>query len=366
MKKIAFIMPDLRGGGAEKVLIDILRNIDKVKFKITLILLEKEGVYVQKIPSGIEVIEARSKLGKIPKKIWIRWIKYSPKSFYRYIIKDKFDTEIAFMEGFATKLVANSSNNSSKKIAWIHTDLLNFHWTKKIYINNREEENCYNLFEKIIFVSNDAKTSFKELFNENKTDKMVIYNPIIEHEIIEKSNQFNIEFNEFTLISVGRLIPVKGYDRLIKVHSELVKEYPHKLIILGEGKEKLKLEELITRLGVDSTVELKGFKKNPYPYIKKADLFISSSKMEGYPLVISEAIILEKAIIATNTTGPREILLNGEYGIICENSEEGIKDELKSILEDKTKIELLEKKSRERKKYFNYIKIIKEIENIIN
>lgn len=365
MKSVAFIMPDLRGGGAEKVLIDILNNIDTLKFKITLILLEKEGVYVKKIPNKIRVIDAGEKLKNIPKKIWTRWIKYAPKSFYKYIIREKFDTEIAFMEGFSTKIVANSNNNLSKKIAWIHTDLLNFHWTKKIYINNKEEDDCYRSFEKLIFVSDDAKTSFEKLFNENEIDKMVIYNPIIEHEIIKKSNEFNVEFNEFTLISVGRLIPVKGYDRLIKVHSELVKKHPHKLIILGEGIDKPKLKQLIISLGVDNTVELKGFKENPYPYIKKADLFISSSRMEGYSLVISEAIILEKAVFATNTTGPREILSNGEYGIICDNSEDGIKEKLKNILEDKKKIKLLEQKSKERKKCFNYTKIIKEIERII-
>lgn len=364
MKKIAFFMHNLCGGGAEKVLVDIINNLDVKNNKITLILIEKKGVYLNQIPRDIDVIFIEEKLKFIPNKIYLKLIKYFPKIFYYIAIKESYDVEVAFMEGFLTKLVANSRNNNSEKICWVHADFATFHWTKNIFKKGKEAE-CYNKFDDIVFVSNQAKFSFENLFPLNNSNKQVIYNPIISSKIISKSREQNIKFEQFTVISVGRLMPEKGYERLINAHAELVDKYPHKLIILGEGKERKKLEKLIKILNVEKSVELKGFIENPYSYIKAADLFICSSITEGYSLVVCESIILGKLVISTDTAGPKEILGNGEYGIICKNSTDGIKNSLEYVLKDKNIIQNYEEKTIERKKDFDYIKVIKDIEKII-
>ncbi len=365
MKKVLFAMPDLRGGGAEKVLIDILKKIDKKKFEITLLLFTRTGVYINEIPKEVKVICIKEKLKIIPGRFWIRYFNKNPQLFYKYLIKEKYDIEIAFMEGLATKFISYSNNNSSKKIAWVHIDLLRKHWTKEMFLEN-EEANSYNKFDDIIFVSNDAKKSFEDLFENNISNKKIIYNPIIDEEIIEKSNQIKINFDNFTIISVGRLDKQKGYDRLLRVHSRLVNKYPHKLLILGEGEERENLEQLMKELKIVNSVELKGFVKNPHPYIKSANLYVCSSITEGYPLVVAESLILGKGILATDITGPKEILNNGQYGMICEDSEEGLYKSLQSLLEHKEIIKEYENKSKIGRISLDYKKRIQEIEKLFN
>ena len=364
MKKILFVMHNLTGGGAEKVLVDLLNNIDKSKFNITLLLFEKKGVYLENIPEQIKVISIKEKLKIVPIKIITKLIKYFPRILYSIVIKEKYDTEIAFMEGLVTNFVGNSTNKKSRKIAWVHIDLFKQHWTKNMFLPKKEKE-CYDKFNEIIFVSNDAKNAFSKLFPINKVNKRVIYNPIISSYIIEKSNEKFIKYEDLTIISVGRLNHQKGYDRLIKIHSELVEEYPHKLLILGEGEDKYKLEEMIDKLGVNKTVELKGFVKNPYPYIKAADLFVSSSRAEGYSLAVAESIVLGKTIISTNTTGPRELLDNGKYGILCEESYEGIKESIKSVLINRSLLQKYSDLAIKRASSLDYRFIINEIEKVI-
>lgn len=365
MKKILFSMPNLPGGGAEKVLIDILKNIDETKYKITLLLNEKKGVYLDQIPDYINVQSIEEKVKFVPMKLINKMGKFFPKTLYRLIIKESYDVEVAFMEGLPTRLIGNSNNKKSKKIAWVHTDLLNQHYTKNEFKKNGEL-NAYNHFDEIIFVSGDAKKSFEKLFKSNVSKKRVIYNPIISNEVLEKSCIENINFEEFTIVSVGRLEQPKGYDRLIKAHASLVKNYPHRLIILGDGSQRKKLESLIDELSVNDSVELTGFVKNPYPYIKKANVFISSSRAEGYSLVVAESIILGKAIISTKTTGPKELLDNGKYGILCENSEDGIYEAIKYICENKNEISTYENLSKQRSKSFDYKLIIKQIESLFD
>lgn len=366
MKKIIFSMPNLPGGGAEKVLIDILKNINKNKYNITLLLNERTGIYLDEIPSHVKVISIQEKFNKMPMRVINKLGKFFPKTLYKLVVKDKFDIEVAFMEGLPTRLIGNSNNKDSKKIAWVHIDLLKYHFTKNEF-KKGGELSAYNNFDEIVFVSNDAKSSFEDLFDTNKSNKKVIYNPIISHEVIEKSESEVINFDDkFTIVSVGRLEPQKGYDRLIRAHSKLVKRYPHKLVILGEGRERESLEAIISDLDVKDTVDLKGFVKNPYPYIKSADLFVSSSIAEGYSLVVAESIILGKAIISTETTGPKELLDNGKYGVLCENSEEGLVDSIKQILENKHEIEKYEELSKIRKEYFDYKSIIKQVEDLFD
>ncbi|HEY5587613.1 MAG TPA: glycosyltransferase [Candidatus Paceibacterota bacterium] len=365
-KKILFVMPNLAGGGAEKVLVNILNNIDYQNFDITLFLFQKYGIYIKQVNKNVKLKYITEKFHtNFVNTIICKLLKYAPKVIYKLFIKETYDVEIAFMEGGSTNIIANSTNKESKKIAWIHADLHKFHWTENLYRHN-EECKCYEKFNDLVFVSKDAKDAFNELFKNNKVNKHIIFNPIVTDEILKKSEEFRVRYNEFTVVSVGRLSLEKGYDRLIKAHSTLVKQYPHKLVILGEGKERSNLEKLIGKLGVGKSVELKGFMNNPYPYIKEADLFVCSSRSEGYPLVVAEALVLGKPVIATDVTGPREILQNGEYGFLCDSSKEGLEAALRYLFENRHKLDYYKEKSKMAKNNFNYKAIINKIEGLIS
>ncbi len=363
-KKILFVIPNLSGAGAEKILIDILNIINSKKFEITLVVLQNGGVYIDKIPKNVKTFYVSDYIQLI---YILHYIKECPKIFYGYIInnivKEKFDVEISFLEGYATKLISYSTNKNSKKIAWIHVDLSVLHWTKSIF-KLKEEEYCYDRFDDIVFVSNDVREGFLKLFKNNSRNH-VIYNPIMSENIVRKSLEEDIIFDKFTIISIGRLDYQKGFDRLIRAHANLSKKYKHQLVILGEGHLRDELRDLAKQLGVSESVILKEFVPNLYPYLKAADLFISSSLGEGYPLVICEAIILEKPIICTNVSGSREVLGNGRYGLLCDNSEQGILDSLERVILSEKEMISLKEKSKMGKHGFNYWKIIEEIELLL-
>lgn len=365
MSKVLFFMCNLNVGGAEKALVDVINNLDHSKYSITLLLLSKEGMYLDKINENIQVkyINDSSNLikFKIFNKINYLFIKYLPKLFYKLHIDEKYDVEIGFMEGIPMKFISNSNNKHSKKITWVHCDLMNHHWTKKIF-NSGEEEQCYNKMDEIVFVSNGAKESFNKLFNINDVNQSIVYNPIIERDIIDKSNEKINTFDKFTIISVGRLDYQKGYDRLIKAHSKLVKKYPHNLVIIGEGQERLTLEQMIKELHVEDTVHLLGYKENPYAYIKNSDIYVCSSRSEGYSISVAEAVVLKKLIICTDIEGPKEILQNGKYGIICDNSESGIEEALERVFEDESIKYKYFTKLQHDIPSFNHNKVISEIE----
>ena len=157
--------------------------------------------------------------------------------------------------------------------------------------------------------------------------------------------------SKINFLEVARLVPQKAIDRIIKVHSKLVKELgkTHNFYIIGDGPEREKLQELINKYNVNDTFYLLGKMENPYPYIKKANYFCLLSKFEGYGMVLEEAKILNKPIIITNTAA-REAVEGYESAKIVENSEEGIYKELKNIIQNKktneNKIEKYDNSSR--------------------
>lgn len=356
----------LEGGGAEKVAVDILNNIDKKKYDVTLVLLFGNGLYIERLNPEIKVKSIINKpKGKIVKKILYLFIKYFPRVFYYLFMPKNFNIEIAFLEGFSTKIISYSTNKKSKKIAWIHTDLSKYQWTCYAYKKN-EENKCYKRFDDVIFVSNVACIGFDKIFRIDNIRKHIINNPLFIENIIDQSNKMEIIYNDFTIISVGRLIDIKGFDRLIEAHAKLVKKYYHKLIIIGEGEQREYLIKLISLLEVKKSVSLIGFKENPYVYVKAANLFVSSSKCEGFPIALAEAIILGKPILITDILGSREVLGGEEFGIICDNSTEGIEKGLESILKDKDLLKYYEKKSLERRNFFENDTIILKIQKILD
>ncbi|MCQ9626451.1 glycosyltransferase [Cetobacterium somerae] len=369
-KKIRITISTLNGGGAEKVLINLLKELND-EYMIDLFLITKQGVYLKEVPKEITI---NYNFEPLISDNWLKKVKNSMIARYKNIIwkldcsyiynknKKKYDYEIAFLEGVSTQIVSKSKNNNTKKIAWIHTDLI-----KHRVLDKSIERKIYKKFDTIICVSNQAKESFLELYPEYKKKVKVIYNLINKKEILEKSNfELNNEFQYLNIISVGRLVKAKGYDILLNACELLLaKKIYFKLIILGEGPEENELKKYIKYNKLEEYIKLKSFKENPYPYIKKADIFVLASRYEGFSLVLAEAIVLEKPIIATTCTGPNEILNNGKYGIqVPIENVEKLAEALEMLLLDENKRMYYSKKSEERKFFFDMNKTLIEVKSL--
>lgn len=346
-KRILFFTENLYGGGVERISQIILSHFDYCKYDVTLYSLreyEYDGTifspnlrykYIyDTINKSDSLISRIFKLAKNKIKLWI-YSHCSPRTFYRLFINEDVDVAIAFIEGFATRIVAGAPE-STKKIAWVHTDMINNHWTNVAYKTDEEELISYAHYDKIICVSQVAKNVMDSHYRTmNKSS--ILYNPIDNEAIRRLANEpaeIHLQKGQKHLVSLGGLLPVKGYDRLIKVLARLAKEgLDIDLTIYGKGNLLDELMGLSKRLDIDDRVYFGGFQVNPYKFLSKADLYICSSLAEGFNTAITEALVLGKPVVSTECSGVKEQLgENNEWGICCENSEEGLYEGIKMML----------------------------------
>ena len=377
MKKVLFFVESLSSGGAEKVLTDLVSNLDKSKYDITVCSLVGVGVYNDYIKS---ICNYKAILNH-PKKDasfftnYLYKIKYKlvynlpAKLLYKLFFKEKYDVEVAFIEGYSTKIIGASSNSNSNKIAWVHIDLFTNHWTKIEYKNLQEEINSYKQFDHIVSVAESVQKAFTKRFG-IKENLSVKYNPVDREDILSQAeiplNNINDENAVMQLVTLGRLEPQKGYDRLLEVVNKLKNEnFKFNLWIVGEGSKRPELESYIKKHNLEDTVTLQGFQTNPYKYIKNADAFICSSRSEGFSTVVTEALILGKPVVATDCSGMTELLGASEYGLITQNNTEDLYLGIKRFLSDIDLQNHYKKKSEERSKDFDIKSTIKQIENIL-
>ncbi len=343
MKSILFFMESLSGAGAEGALTRLVENIDKTKYKVYVVSETDNEFHTETIKQNsiFHCFATKNLSGSKIKELYNRVIfKFSvcaPASLvYRFFIRGKYDVEVAFCEGFGTKLIANSPNRKSKKIAWVHTDFINHPWSVAAYSSQEEEKSCYEKFDVINCVSKTVKESIDEKYGlSSKTQ--VVYNIVDEKLIVKESlEELCLENGGgLTLVALGRLTPVKGFDRLLRIVLRLKNDgYKLRLYILGKGEEEENLRDFIIQNNLEDYAELSGFQTNPYKFIRNSDMVVCSSLAEGFSTAITEAVVLNKPIITTDCSGMHEIFGDYECGIICENNEEALYEALKKVLDN--------------------------------
>ena len=367
-------MPEMMGGGAEKVLVDILKNIDYEIFDVSLLLEFKGNVYWSDIPKQVNVYclngENTLNMQRFHRALRIlHCYGIFISIYYRFILwlkfrRKKYDTIVSFMEGAAVKLHYYMFSKSEKHISWVHIDLKRKHWSLE-YLSKEEEYFIYKRMAKIVFVSEDAKDAFLSMYDINRDKCVVQYNLIDDKKILELSLSKLVEKKKFTICMVGRLNHQKRYDRAIEAVSILKSRgWDFEMWILGTGELYDTLKEKCKKYSVDDSVIFKGFVKPAYPYMRVADVYLNTSEAEGYPLVLCEAVCLGLPIVATNITGAREIIGNGN-GILVEETALDIANGLELLIKDKDYMQHFKTKSSERAKMFDASNVMQSIYNII-
>lgn len=333
MLKILFFIETLSGGGAEKVLIDLVNHMDQTRFDITVQTLWPSETG-KKLAEGIRyktVYRSESRLNHYRMRF-----ESGLGLTYRLHMKADYDIECAYLEMGTTKILAASSNKKSKKIAWVHCDLaVQMADVLDDFVKKATPQ--YSKYDRVVCVSEDVLHSFRTLFGD-KPASCVLHNTIDDQMIRQNAEMplpDGIVKRRTTIVTLGRLTHQKAYDRLLKVHSRLIRDgFDYDLWILGEGEDRQKLENFINANNLQDSVRLLGFKKNPYPFIKAADFLVCSSRYEGFSTFVTEGLILGKPIATTDCTGMHELLGDSEFGLITENSTEGLYMGIKRFLTD--------------------------------
>lgn len=343
--KVLFLINNLVGGGAEKVLMHILHRLDRSCFDIHLLLVCREGVYVPDLPEDITLHHVFSDKNRIPAGP-LRFLYRAARSLSLEVcmrvpglwkkvsgIREHYDIGISFLEGYATSLLTLKREHFGRIIAWFHNDVSAYKPTI-----SKKQLDRYREFDRLYFVSDSARQGFLKRYPEFASIRSrmeVLYNPV-DVSAIRNAAQSNVlpESEEVTLLAIGRLTPQKRFDKLLNVHRRLLeKGIRHRVCILGEGELRVDLENQIRSLGIENSCSLPGF-QNPYPYLAAADLFVMTSDYEGLPVVICEAMALAVPCLVTDVSGSRELLEEGKYGIIVDNNEQAIEEGLERMILD--------------------------------
>ena len=332
MIKILFHIDTLVGGGAEKVLCNLVNHMDHSIFDITVQTVYPDDA-AKYLADGIHYKSIYPSKNKFYQTLYR--VEAVLGLIYPLHMKDDYDIEVAYLEFGPTKVIASSTNKKAKKIAWVHCDFEDEIKNKEAYVIKTSA--IYRRFNKIVCVSDKCRESFVSMFG-NDPEVTVIHNVVDDNEIITKADQplsSGADKRKFTLCMVGSFVPGRNYLRLLNTVYRLHKEnYDFELWILGDGKQRSELEDFIIEHEMTSYVSLFGFQMNPYPFIKAADLLVYSSNSEGFSTFITEGVILEKTIITTDCAGMHELLDNYNNGFITENDDESFYQGVKRLLDN--------------------------------
>lgn len=363
-EKIALFIPTLEVGGAEKVTLNIANEISNRGYSVDLVLVKAKGEYMENVGGNVRVVDLNSKSAMM-----------SIKQLVKYLKENKPIAMISAIENcnVAALIAKKFACVETKIVVTIHTTLsrilkdvddikvkLNMILQKKLY------KNAYN----IIAVSKATADDASKVLNIPRDRINVIYNPIINEYLLNNSkmeveSKFFNNGNYINILSVGRLTDAKSFDTLIKAFNIVLCEMKNvRLTIIGEGNKRQELKELSKNLKIEQYIDMPGFKTNPYAYMSKCDVFVLSSKWEGLPSVIIEAMACGAKIVSTDCkSGPREILEDGKYGKLCPvGDEKKLAEMIIESLNDKTNIVDIDTHLKK----FSFDKIIDEYINSIN
>ena len=369
-KSIAFVINSLEGGGAERVICNLMRTMQDIfteqTCKVYLVLLD-DLPEEQQCPDYVEKItlDARGKLVPSYRQL-NQWVKqHNPDLLVSFLTRSNVVSTL-IGKRYDIPTIISERVNTSSHFATSRTGFISKFMVKMVY----PKATC------VVPVSQGVMQDLIDNYAVPKEKCTVMYNAYDQAVLAEKANQPVADLpNKPYFIGIGRLVPNKNFSLMIKAFAKSASQ--RDLVILGQGPELPTLKALATELGVESRVRLLGFRENPYPYLAHADYLVSTSNAEGFPNGIAEAMCLGKPVIATNCqSGPAEILtgdnntqtdsyLTAEHGILCKvNDLDSVKSAI-DVMEEKDTIGKYQKRSQQRAATFSYIAMQNTFSNLI-
>ncbi|AJD92707.1 capsular polysaccharide biosynthesis protein [Jeotgalibacillus malaysiensis] len=363
MKKLLIATYDLEIGGVERSLISLLEKLDYSRFHVDLLLYRHQGEFLTMLPESVTLLEEnryyrtfrmsiketavngqlklavartfaklRASFSKGDEK-GVRQMQYMWKYSTPFLpaLEQTYDVAISYL--WPHNFVADKVQ-ADIKIAWIHTDF------SSITTDKKEDLKVWSSYQSIIAISEECAKAFVRIYPE-LTEKVKMIENITSPEMVKSlANEEAPEIQPgFSLVTVARLSHAKGIDRAVKVLHSLHQQgfSDIKWYIVGYGGDEEMIRMLIKEKGLEDSFILLGKKINPYPYMRKADLYIQPSRYEGKAVTVGEAQILGKPVIITNYPTAVSQVKDGYDGVICEQSEEGLTKAIISLYQQPEK-----------------------------
>lgn len=366
MKKVLFLIHDLGQGGAEKVLVNLVNNMDRSKFDISVTALFGGGVNEQFLAPDIHFhtvfpkeVPGNSKLMKM----------LTPAQLHRMCVKEHYDIEVSYLEGPSARVISGCNDANTKLVSWIHVEQHTMERLSGSFRSEREARKCYDRFDQTVCVSQYVHDDFCRILNFQKPCH-VLYNTVESEKILAHADDTAPELvddGRIRLMAVGTLKESKGYMRLLSIIKRLRDErYPVRLYILGIGPLQQEMERYIQANDLQEAVTLLGYQTNPYKYVAKCDLFVCASFAEGFSTAATEALIVGTPVCTVEVSGMKEMLgEHNEWGIVTENSEEALYQGIKDLLDHPDKLARYKEKAIERGKTFSTENTVRAVEDML-
>lgn len=395
--KILFVTQQLECGGVEKALVNLLNLIDRERYDCEMLVIEDSGKFRDFFPEWINIleydcpqyvkmmanyyrkprIEAGDRISiKLSKMGWtlIHYLnKFTTKVFkknvsYR-VMFEKYKSRNDFSDydmlvdfhgyGVYTTYLVSHQKTAAKKVSWIHEET--------IYDAYKFISSCYKHFDKIFGNCMDSCNNFISTFPHTREKVSVYYNFLDIQEIDKKAQAKDVSDeldSEFNIVSVGRVSEQKSFYRVVET-AEILKEkgYEFKWIVIGDGEQYQELSKEVKRRGLDKFLGFYGFSDNPYSYVAGADLYVQTSRAEGFCTTISEAVILGKPIVSTRVGGIEEQLDSGKGGIITGHSSVEIAEGIIELMTNKDKLNRMKQYNSMKK--MDYAKEIEKLYSVL-
>lgn len=363
--KILFLIPTLGHGGAERVLVNLANNMDKTRFDVTVQTLFDVGIYQSQIHEDVRYIPGLKYY--FPGNTKVMTI-FHPRTLFRFFVKEKYDLIVSYLEGSAARVVSGRGDGT-KTVAWIHIEQETPERAASSFRSIKEAEVCYSAFDRIVGVSKTVLNDFNKVLRVN-TEKSVIYN-VVETEKIRKLAIEDIGdalecSARFRLCSVAKLMPTKGYDRMVPIVRKLLDNgISVHMFLIGCGGEEARLRNFVSEYGLENDWTFLGFKDNPYKYVANCDLYVCSSRREGFSTSVTESLIVGTPVVSTNCSGASELLgENNEFGIVTDNDEKALYEGIYRILSTEGLLEHYQKQAEERGSFLSTAERVKDAEKM--
>jgi glycosyltransferase involved in cell wall biosynthesis len=315
--KVLCVIPSMVGGGAEKVMLTLLEKLDRSRFTPILVLFNAIGENIHLIPNDVELIDLKKK-----KSSDVFHLIYRLSSIIRKTKPNVILSHLLYANLIAI-LARKLSGIKVPVIIVLHNFMsIELQTERFTYLKKVLAKKILPWANKIVTVSEMAKSDLINTFGMPVSKVVSIPNAFDVMKVLALSQDETFTHDWFNgelpvVVSIGRLTKQKGFSDLLQAFAKLLKHRRARLIILGEGEDRIMLQELITKLRLMDSVQMPGYVSNPYPYLKNADVFVMSSYFEGFPGALMEALACGVPVISTNCpSGPSEIITNGIDGLL--------------------------------------------------